>query len=247
MENRESKNCYLCGGKGHNELGCHSRLLPMAKLVASEKKLNESARPTRPAFEFIVGGLVGAAVRDLSGVVHEIQAYGIEVTSDSLRLMVIGDHISVFGTPARNREFALLLPEEEQEIQMSWDTDRLSIAGRYAVSKNLFRATMRAQPFVHGEAEFTIICRGPLAKKFSIRYWVDGNIGELYTVNYDSRRQVWVVPTNMYEHFEYWFSAANLPGAIGSGSEVDVVTERVATIDVAKGEEEKGDAKLKNE
>lgn len=199
--------CYVCGGRGHPESECQNRL-PMVKVAASKKNMDGRARPAQPAFEFIVNGLTGVSIRDKYGDENEVGMFGVVVTSDELRVMTIGDRISFFGTPALIREFALSLPDGRHDIAINWSVDRVSVEGRFAISRRLCRTSMSAQPFVHEEPEFSLLCRGPNTNKFVIQYRVDNEYDE-YVVNHDSRNQVWVIPAHVHEHLSQWMGVHN--------------------------------------
>lgn len=162
----------------------------MRKLKVAVKNKSQDGRacPAQPEFELIIPGLSGVTVRDRANDEYEVGMFGVNVTSDELRIMVFGNRISFFGQPTRAREFTVLLPEMQPEVNF--------------FSKNLFRATMQTDPFVHGEAEFTLLGRGTKTNQLVLEY---GPIEkEQYRINIDGRGQVWSLPQAMYEHMVYW-------------------------------------------
>lgn len=174
--------CYLCNGRGHPEKECHLRKL---KVAVKNKSQDGRACPAQPEFELIIPGLSGVTVRDRANDEYEVGMFGVNVTSDELRIMVFGNRISFFAQPTRAREFTVLLPEMRPEVNFSWAYERLAVNGRYAFSKNLFRATMQTDPFVHGEAEFTLLGRGTKTNQLVLEY---GPIEkEQYRINIDGR------------------------------------------------------------
>lgn len=195
--------CYVCGGRGHPESECHSRMA-MVKVATTKKNMDGRARPAQPAFEFVINGLTGVTIRDRHGQENEVGVYGVVVTADELRVVVFGDRISFFGAPPLIREFTLALPVRRQEIPINWSVDRVSVEGRFAISRRLCRTILNREPFLHDEPEFSLICRGQNTNSFTMRYWVDDDYDE-HMVNVDGRNQPWVIPMNVYEHLVRWF------------------------------------------
>lgn len=151
---------------------------------------------------------VGVSIRDKHGDETEIGVFGVVVTANELRVMTIGDRISFFGAPPLIRDFTLSLPVARQEIPINWSVDRISVEGRFAISRRLCRTSMNPQPFVHEEPEFSLFCRGQSTNHFLIRYWV-GNDCDEYVVNLDSRNQAWVIPAHVHEHLSQWFGISD--------------------------------------
>lgn len=231
--------CYVCGGRGHPESECHSRLA-MVKVAATKKSMDGRARPAQLAFEFVINGLTGVKIRDRHGEENEIGVFGVVVTTDELRVVVFGDRISFFGAPSLIREFALALPVRRQEIPINWSVDRVSVEGRFAISRRLCRTILNREPFLHDEPEFLLICRGQNTNSFVIRYWVDDDFDE-HMVNVDGRNQPWVIPMNVYEHLSRWFGVNeednDAAGAQGGmvGAE-QIVGNEVPALEVVENE-----------
>lgn len=226
-----SGRCYTCDDRGHRENRCPDN---------SKKGFGGGRlRHSQPAFELTVPGLRRVLVCDRDQLDYEVRAFGVEVTNDALRIMHQDEKIAFFGTPSRDREFALLLPNTEREIRINWNDQRLTIGSQYLVTDNMSRTWIAPPQAEAPDVEFAVTGVGDTVYEMKLDVHNNGNSGN-YQIYIDGRRQVAVVPTFVSDHVKLWIEnqarreyearAASIAQEVGLV--VDDIIDGVAAIQV---------------
>lgn len=186
---------YTCNDRGHLESRCPNNF--RAKATGSR------LRYAQPAFELTIEGLQRVLVHDCEEIEFEVRAFGLEVTFDALRVVHQGNKVSFFGTPSRDREFALILPNTDREIRIKWSERRLVIAGRYIVTDNQIRTELAMPPQEAQEVDFAVSCEGEPIYAIGLDFFIGDRVDkhEFYV---DGRQQLVVVPLFVAEHIRMW-------------------------------------------
>lgn len=198
MQSRQrGARCYTCNDRGHHESQCPNNF---------KTTKGGRLRYAQPAIELTIKGLQRVLVCDREEVEFEVRAYGLEVTVDALRIVHHGDKVSFFGTPTRNREFAVVLPNTDREIRMRWSERELVIDRRFHITEDSLRTDLSLPEQGAPEIEFAVSCESETAYDIEIDLFL-GNRVDNYKCFIDGRRQMVVVPLFVAEHMEMWMQS----------------------------------------
>lgn len=190
-----STRCYTCNDRGHYEGQCPDRY--------KSKPAGARLRYTKPAFELTIVGLQRVLISDREETELEVQAFGMEVTADALRVMHQGNKIAFFGTPTREHGFALILPNMNQEIRIQWSVLRLVIGSRFIITDKLLCSELAPTPQEMPKIEFAVSCEGDTVYGVRLGFYVGDRVDD-HEFYIDGRGQVIVVPLFVADHIKAW-------------------------------------------
>lgn len=191
----QSRRCYTCNDRGHMENRCPNN--------AKVKPTGFHVRYAQPVFELTIKGLQRVLVCDREQIEYEVRSFGLEVTFDALRIVHQGDKISFFGTPSRDREFALILANTDREIRIKWGERRLIIGAQYILTDDSIRTDLSPSTQAAPEIDFAVSCEGETVYGVGIDFYFGDRVDK-YEIYIDGRRQLVVVPLFVADHLKLW-------------------------------------------
>lgn len=177
--------CYACGDRGHKEINCVS--------VSSRDDFSGRLRYAQPTFELVIRDIERVFVRDRVGDEFEVRAFGLMVTNDNLRVVKDAERIAFFGTPMRDRDILVMLPNVTNRIRITWSEQRVAIDTRFIATNNSLQVLMSPAAVPPVEYDFTVRCVGREVSDIGFNLFAGTEINE-YMVHVNDRQEIVVAP-----------------------------------------------------